>query len=85
VLFAIHSFFRNPAELDPLYAKGNNFKELKEMLTEDIENLVAPMREKRNAISDANVRNILAKGNAAAQERARAKMADVRAKIGIAL
>lgn len=85
VLFAVHSIFRAPAELEAPYAKGGNFKELKEMLIEDIEALVGPMREKRDSISDADVKGILEKGGALARERAIAKMADVRSKIGFTL
>lgn len=85
VLFAIHSVFRSPAELEIPYNAGNNFKELKDMLIEDIEALVAPMRAKRDAISDDDVRAILKEGGVKARERATAKMAVVREKIGITI
>jgi tryptophanyl-tRNA synthetase len=59
--------------------------DLKEALIEDVEALVAPMREKRTALTEADVKQVLQSGAERARERARAKMADVRTKIGIAL
>lgn len=85
VLFAIHKNFRAESELEAPYTKGNNFKELKEMLIEDIEALIAPMRAKRDSISDDDVRRVLKDGSDKAREYASKKMADVRAKIGVAI
>lgn len=85
-VYAIHKVFRTETELDPLYAANvQNYKALKETLIEDIESFVAPMREKRDSISDDDVRVLLRDGAARARERASAKMADVRAKIGLAI
>ena len=85
VLFAIHKNFRAESELGAPYTKGNNFKELKDMLIEDIENLVAPMREKRNSITDDEVRRVLKEGSDKARAYAAKKMADVRQKVGVAI
>ncbi|MEK7155902.1 MAG: hypothetical protein AAB734_03415, partial [Patescibacteria group bacterium] len=85
VLHAIHKNFRAESELEAPYNAGNNFKQLKEMLIEDIEALVAPMRELRDAITDDEVRRILKKGSDTAREYASKKMADVRVKIGVAI
>lgn len=85
VLFAIHKNFRAESELEAPYTKGNNFKELKEMLIEDIEALIAPMRAKRDSISDDDVRRVLKDGSDKARDYASEKMQDVRAKIGISL
>lgn len=85
VLYAIHKNFRSEAELEAPYTKGNNFKELKDMLVEDIEALVAPMRAKRESISDEDVRRVLKDGSDKAREYASKKMEDVREKIGISL
>lgn len=85
VLFAIHKNFRAEPELEIPYAKGNNFKELKEMLIADIESLVAPMREKRSSISDDDVKNVLKIGSEKARSAASKKMSDVRQKIGVAI
>ena len=83
VLFAIHKNFRAESELEAPYAKGNNFKELKDMLIEDIEALVSPMRATREAISEDDVRRVLKDGSDKARAYASKKMADVRAKIGL--
>ena len=78
--------FRTQDELEALYTEhAGKYKNLKEALIEDIEALVAPMREKRNAITDADVKEVLQRGAERARERAHAKMMDVRTKIGIAL
>ena len=85
VLFAIHKNFRAESELEVPYAKGNNFKELKEMLIEDIETLVAPMREMREAITDDSVKHVLKEGSDKAREYSSKKIAGVRQKIGVVL
>ncbi len=85
VLYAIHKNFRAVSELEAPYAKGNNFKELKDMLIEDIESLIAPMRAKRDSVSDDDVRRVLKDGSDKARGYASKKMADVRSKIGVAL
>lgn len=83
-VYAIHSLFKDANELDPLYnEKKGNYKELKEALLEDIERLIEPMREKRNAISDADVAAVLKNGAEKAREKAVTKMDAVRRKIGV--
>jgi tryptophanyl-tRNA synthetase len=85
-VYTIHKLFRDAKELDKLYDDNKgNYKSLKEALIEDIEALVGPMREKRGAISDAEVKEILKDGGKRAREQASAKMKDVRAKIGVAI
>jgi len=85
VLYAIHKNFRTESELKAPYARGNNFKELKDMLIEDIEGLIEPMRAKRDAISDDEVKKVLKEGSDKARTYASKKMIDVRSKIGVAL
>lgn len=87
-VYAIHKLIRPDAveQLDAIYAKNqNNYKALKEMLVEDIESVLAPMREKRNSITDEDVRRIIAEGAQKAKAIASAKMADVRKKVGVSL
>jgi tryptophanyl-tRNA synthetase len=85
-VYAIHRVVKNEGELQSLYEsyKGK-YKSLKEALIEDLDKFLAPMREKRDSISDDDVRAILKDGAARARERASAKMTDVRAKIGLTL
>lgn len=85
-LWKLHVLFKHPDEIAELYATNqNNYKAIKEALIEDIENMVAPMRERYNAISDDDVKNVLKAGAEKAKTHAAAKMVDVRAKIGVTL
>ncbi|MFA7309306.1 MAG: tryptophan--tRNA ligase [Candidatus Paceibacterota bacterium] len=85
-VYAIHRSFRTEADLAVLYeANKGNYKALKESLIEDIEAVVAPMRAVRDSISDEDVVVVLKEGAARARTRAQAKMADVRAKIGVTI
>ncbi len=85
VLHAIHKNFRAESELAAPYTAGNNFKQLKEMLIEDIEALIGPMREKRVAISNEEVKRVLREGSDKAGTIASEKMKAVRERIGVAI
>lgn len=81
---AIHSLYRPEAELTTIYGSATGqYKKLKEMLIEDIEAVAAPMRERRSAITDEEVRRILNEGSERARAVASATMTDVRQKIGV--
>ncbi len=83
-VYAIHKLLKAEDELAPLYTKNaGNYKVLKEALIEDLETLIAPMREKRLAISDADVAKVLAEGGEKARTIADKKMETVRQKIGV--
>lgn len=85
-VYAIHRLFKAEAELAPVYeANKGKYKNLKEALIEDIEALIAPMREKRDAITDEEVKEILRKGGERARGRAKAKMGQVREAVGVAI
>lgn len=85
-VYAIHALFRTNEELEALYAANTgNYKALKEALIEDVEALVAPMREKRAAITDEEVQRVLADGGERARAIASAKMAEVRSRIGVTI
>ncbi len=85
-VYAIHAHFKNPADLGTLYkANKGKYKILKEALIEDIEAVVVPMRVRRDAITDEEVKLVLVKGAERAREQASAKMAEVREKIGVAI
>jgi tryptophanyl-tRNA synthetase len=85
-VYAIHVLLKDRNELAELYkANKGKYKALKEALIGDIEALIAPMREKRDSISDADVKEVLKDGAARARERASRKMSDVRKKIGVTL
>lgn len=83
-VYAIHKLFKSEAELKPIYEENKGrYGDLKKLLLEDIEALIAPMRDKRNSITDEDVKAVLADGAKQAQERARAKMEEVKSKVGI--
>ncbi len=85
-VYAIHTLFKSEAELKDLYAahKGS-YKMLKELLADDIEAFVAPMRAKYESITEEQVKEILNKGAEKARAIASAKMEEVRKKIGVTL
>lgn len=85
-VYEIHKLFRpdSATQLEAVYEKyQGNYKALKEMLVDDIESVIAPMRERRNAISDDEVREVLKAGAAKAKSIAQPKMEDVRKKVGV--
>jgi tryptophanyl-tRNA synthetase len=85
-VFAIHTLFRTEQELESLYEKHKGkYKNLKDALIEDIETVIAPMREKRESITDTDVITILKEGSDRARERASEKIQEVKQKIGIVL
>ena len=47
-VYAIHKLFRSEDELKKIYEeKAGKYKELKEMLIDDLEKFIAPLRERR--------------------------------------
>ena len=85
-VYAIHQLFKSESELETLYTeKEGKYKDLKEALIEDIEALITPMREKRDALSDADVAKVLEEGSAKAGEIARKKMEEVRKHVGVSV
>lgn len=85
-VYQIHKNFKSEDELAALYdANKGSYKALKEALIVDIESLVAPMRAKRDSVSDEDVKEVLREGSDKAREYASKKMSDVRNKIGVAL
>jgi tryptophanyl-tRNA synthetase len=85
-VYAIHKLFRSESELDALYEeKKGKYKDLKEALIEDLDAFIAPMREKRESISDEDVKRVIEEGSAKAKAIASAKMEDVRNKLGVTL
>lgn len=84
-VYALHKLFKDEANLDALYEeKKGKYKDLKEALIEDMEAALAPMREKRVGITDADARKVLDEGGARARELSEAKMQVVRKAVGVA-
>jgi tryptophanyl-tRNA synthetase len=85
-VYAIHKLFKSEAELESLYETNKgSYKVLKEALAEDIENFIAPMRAKRESITDEEVKKVLKEGAQKAKEIASAKMKLVREKVGVTI
>ena len=85
-VYAIHNLLRPAEELLPLYeSKAGKYKELKEILIEDLEKFIAPMREKRKKFEKdiPKVIEILKKGGEKAKKVASKKMEEIREKIGV--
>jgi tryptophanyl-tRNA synthetase len=85
-VYAIHRLLKSAEELDPIYeAHMGRYGDLKKLLAADLEAFIAPMREKRNSISDDDVRAVLADGVARAKQVSNRTIENVRKAIGIAL
>jgi tryptophanyl-tRNA synthetase len=85
-VYAIHTLFKSAAELEALYEEHRGkYKTLKEALIEDIEAFIAPLRERRNNISDQDVMLVLEQGKEKARAQSSIKMEQVRKAVGISL
>lgn len=85
-VYAIHRLLKPADELDPIYeAHKGRYGDLKKLLVADLEALLTPMRERRAAITDEEVRAVLAAGVAKARETSHKTLARVRKAIGISL
>jgi len=83
-VYAIHRLLRSEDELAPIYEENRGkYKALKDALVEDLDAIIAPMRERRAEITDDMAREILQNGSARAREITSKKIKEVREKIGI--
>ncbi|MBY0376925.1 tryptophan--tRNA ligase [Patescibacteria group bacterium] len=85
-VFAIHKLVRDEAELIKIYQeKAGKYKDLKEMLLEDLEKFIAPMRERRKELEKdiPAALAILKAGGEKAKLMASKKMDEVREKVGV--
>lgn len=87
-VFALHKLVRDEVELKKIYEeKAGKYKELKELLIEDLEKFIAPLRERRKEF-EKDIPKALATlkaGSEKAKKVAEAKMAEVREKIGVSV
>jgi tryptophanyl-tRNA synthetase len=85
-VYAIHCLLRPATELLPIYeSKTGKYKELKELLIEDLEKFIAPLRERRKEFEKdiPKALTILKQGGEKAKKIASAKMEEVREKVGV--
>ena len=85
-VYAIHRLLKDASALDPIYeAHQGRYGDLKKMLAEDLETLIAPMRDRRNNITDEHVKEVLADGVNRAKAVSNKTLSKVRTAIGITL
>ena len=85
-VYAIHLLLKDASELDPIYeAHKGRYGDLKKMLAADLETFIAPMRERRDSITEAEVKAVLADGIARAKEISNEALQNIRDAIGITL
>jgi len=85
-VYAIHKLVRNENELEALYEEHRgNYKMLKELLIEDLDRYLAPMRAKYEELKNdsAIVEEVLSEGKREARAVSEAKMEEVRRAIGV--
>ncbi|MFZ2167864.1 MAG: tryptophan--tRNA ligase [Minisyncoccia bacterium] len=86
-VYAIHKLVRSEQELEAIYAEhAGSYKMLKELLIEDLDRYLAPMRAKYEELKENPniVDEALARGKQDARAASEAKMALVREAIGVA-
>lgn len=85
-VYAIHKLLKSEDELKPIYEKNKGrYGDLKKLLIEDLEEFIGPMRERRNQITDDDIKAVLTDGVKKAKEVSNITMNRVREAIGIAL
>ncbi len=85
-VYAIHKLIRDEKELEKIYDENKGkYKVLKEILIEDLERFIRPLRERRKEIEkDMNyIQNILKEGKEKAENKASKKMKEVKKLIGM--
>lgn len=85
-VYAIHKLFREEKELQKIYEeKAGKYKDLKELLIEDIEKFIAPLREKRKHFEKdvEKALEILKEGGEKAKKIASHKMEEIKDRIGV--
>lgn len=87
-VYNIHKLLRSESELEQIYTENaGKYKILKELLIEDLEKFIAPMREKRKAWESKlpEALAILKSGGEKMKKKAEAKMHEIRAKLGVSV
>ena len=85
-VYAIHRLFKTATELETIYTDNRGkYKNLKDALIEDIDTFISPMREKRAAITDEEVKTVLREGKERAQAVSSVTLQKVRDAIGMTI
>jgi tryptophanyl-tRNA synthetase len=86
-VYAIHKLVRSESELEKMYDEHRgNYKMLKELLIEDLDRYLAPLRAKYEELKNDSgiVDEVLTRGKREARALSEAKMEQVRRAIGVA-
>jgi tryptophanyl-tRNA synthetase len=85
-VYAIHKLLKSEDVLKPIYEENKGrYGDLKKILARDLDEMIAPMRERRESISDEQVKEVLADGVKRAKTISNKSMARVREAVGISL
>lgn len=85
-VYRIHQLLRSNDELENMYNEyRGRYGDLKKLLASDLEALIAPLREKREKITDDEVKEVLAAGAKKAREISGLTLARVRQAVGLNL
>ncbi|MDO8569684.1 MAG: tryptophan--tRNA ligase [bacterium] len=87
-VYAVHALLKDKESLDNLYEENKGkYKILKEMLIDDLQDFIRPMRDKRQKLEKNKeaVLEVLREGGRVARERVEKKMEVVREKVGLKL
>lgn len=87
-VYEIHKLFRSEDELKSIYSEHKGkYKALKDILVEDIDAFIKPMREKRRELENNpdQVVSIINEGSKHAKEIASQKMAQIKEAVGVKL
>ena len=82
-VYAIHRLIKSEEDLAPLYEQHKGrYGDLKKSVKK-LENIISPMRERRAAISDEDVKEVLAEGALKARELSSKTLTHVRSTVRI--
>lgn len=85
-VYNIHRLLKTETELAPVYEENKGrYGDLKKLLVHDLETVIAPMRDKRAQISEADVKAVLQDGAKRAQAVSSTTLARVRDAVGMTL
>lgn len=87
-VYEIHKLFRSASELEVIYNDNKGkYKALKDILVDDIDAFIKPMRERRQELEKNKdlVISIINEGSKRAKEIASAKMSQIRDAVGVKL
>lgn len=83
-VYAIHRLLKSAGELDPIYEQHKGrYGDLKKLLIADLESFIAPMRERREKITDEEVQNVLNEGAQKAKAISNQTLEKVRKAVGV--